>query len=570
MRHGTVRPAFALLVGALIVVSAAVRPVAARPGDRDPGFGIDGLVTTDFGGVDAAYGLAVQPDGRILASGNADAGGDQFRFALARYLPDGRRDATYGRDGLVTTAIGASDATATAMAFQPNGATIVAGYAITGDRRDIAIVRYGADGSLDTTFGAGGVTVTTNPAGPTIAKAVAVLRDGRILVAATRSGGEAEVVLIRYTFAGVLDQGFGQAGFARLALNSERFDAANVSLNLSLEPGDRVRISGLAGDGVLSVVADAEGVVQEARRVSLTGALERTNALVRRDDGRILTAGVAGGRFAVAAFESDGARDQSFGVDGLVSTDLQNERTAAYAIVVAPNGTLLVAGESALHFVLARYSGSPPRPSVAPETVLLADRFDDPARGALPIAIISDYVRTGYNNGEYQIAGVSSAAVGAPYVALPGSYTDTTLTVDARVVGETDQRHFTLYCRTSGERFTFLDITLSSGEVVIWRATNYGASQTPMVFPPAESIRRGNASNRFQLSCSGATISATANGVLIASLEDDGAVAFGGAALGCLALLPGQPTCDVRLDNLTLTQATPGAALTGAGNNSGD
>ena len=59
----------------------------AAPGDLDPTFGSGGKVTTDFGGVDQANALALQPDGKIVVAGFSDAAGNR-NFALARYRGD--------------------------------------------------------------------------------------------------------------------------------------------------------------------------------------------------------------------------------------------------------------------------------------------------------------------------------------------------------------------------------------------------------------------------------------------------------------------------------------------------
>ncbi|MEU7304371.1 calcium-binding protein [Streptomyces sp. NPDC007206] len=55
-------------------------------GSLDTGFGTGGQVTTGFGGSDAAHGLALQSDGKIVAAGQ---GGPDSDFALARYQGGG-------------------------------------------------------------------------------------------------------------------------------------------------------------------------------------------------------------------------------------------------------------------------------------------------------------------------------------------------------------------------------------------------------------------------------------------------------------------------------------------------
>ena len=63
-------------------------------GSLDTSFGIGGIVTTDFGGADAAVALAVQADRKLVAAGTASD-----HIALARYMPDGTLDPTFGSGG---------------------------------------------------------------------------------------------------------------------------------------------------------------------------------------------------------------------------------------------------------------------------------------------------------------------------------------------------------------------------------------------------------------------------------------------------------------------------------------
>jgi hypothetical protein len=63
---------------------------AVRSGDLDTGFGGDGMVTTRFGSGDTndyASAVAIQPDGRMVVAGYSDAGGS-YALSLARYLPN--------------------------------------------------------------------------------------------------------------------------------------------------------------------------------------------------------------------------------------------------------------------------------------------------------------------------------------------------------------------------------------------------------------------------------------------------------------------------------------------------
>ena len=76
-------------------------PGSAGPGALDPSFGSGGIVVTDFNGSidDAAFAIAVQPDGKVLAAGYAFSFATNYDFALVRYLPDGSLDPSFGTNG---------------------------------------------------------------------------------------------------------------------------------------------------------------------------------------------------------------------------------------------------------------------------------------------------------------------------------------------------------------------------------------------------------------------------------------------------------------------------------------
>ncbi|HYU56948.1 MAG TPA: delta-60 repeat domain-containing protein, partial [Actinomycetota bacterium] len=98
------------VVGGKIVVVGGASPspgdfVVARytsTGSPDTTFSQDGIATTDFAGSDVAYGLAVQPDGRIVVAGVTSV---NMNFALARYTTTGGLDSTFSNDGKVTTSL---------------------------------------------------------------------------------------------------------------------------------------------------------------------------------------------------------------------------------------------------------------------------------------------------------------------------------------------------------------------------------------------------------------------------------------------------------------------------------
>jgi uncharacterized delta-60 repeat protein len=183
-------------------------------GSLDPSFGTGGKVTTDFpgglanGSADQLNALAVQPDGKLVAVGSADTG--ENAFAVARYNPDGSLDQSFGSGGTVTTYLGGPDGDyGRGVAVQADGKPVATGLADNGAEPQCGLARYNLDGSLDQSFGTGGtVTTVSGQCG-----ALVVQADGKLVAAGgARIGGQAAIGLTRYNPDGSLDQSFGTGG----------------------------------------------------------------------------------------------------------------------------------------------------------------------------------------------------------------------------------------------------------------------------------------------------------------------------------------------------------------------
>lgn len=231
-------------------------------GAIDTTFGTAGLVTTDFGGsVDRAFAMALQPDGKLVVVGDADA-----NFALARYNSNGSLDESFGAGGKVITSFGGTDQAA-GVILQPDGKIVVAGQTDTGLSIDFAVVRYMPDGSLDGAFGSGG-RVTTNFLGNSddLGSAVALQPDGKIVV-----GGSSEdnFAVARYTPEGILDSTFGSEGKVTTNLGGEDLlhalalqpDGAIVAVGESADHFALARYQAFAGPS-LRLVLNPEAITE--------------------------------------------------------------------------------------------------------------------------------------------------------------------------------------------------------------------------------------------------------------------------------------------------------------------
>ncbi len=110
-------------------------------GRLDKTFGNKGKVITAFGpDYDYAYGVAVQPNGKIVVVGRATR--DTTEFGVVRYKPSGGLDLTFGGDGKVLTDFFLGGDLARGVALQSNGKIVVAGAAGAGNKLRIAVARY--------------------------------------------------------------------------------------------------------------------------------------------------------------------------------------------------------------------------------------------------------------------------------------------------------------------------------------------------------------------------------------------------------------------------------------------
>ena len=161
-------------------------------GSLDTSFGRGGKVMTPALSHGAAA-LAIQQDGKLVTAGSGGGG-----FALVRYNANGSLDTSFGRGGIVTTP---GSGAAAALVIQKDGKLVASG----GERGAFALARYNANGSLDTSFGSGGKLTTPIGSGDGEADAVALViqQDGKLVAAGGRNNDNKHdsddvFVLVRY------------------------------------------------------------------------------------------------------------------------------------------------------------------------------------------------------------------------------------------------------------------------------------------------------------------------------------------------------------------------------------
>ncbi|MGH9003289.1 MAG: hypothetical protein ACRDYV_09185, partial [Acidimicrobiia bacterium] len=322
-------------------------------------------------------------DGAIVVGGVSDQGGSR-NLALARYLSNGTLDGAFGGDGLVTEERRPlTTDVVRALAIQPDGRIVVAGVtfedmASVEPHGDFIVARYLPDGSADPTFGVGGVVTTGFSEGSyDDAYTLVVQPDRRILVGgySTTGGGRGvlfgadNLALARYTPEGLPDMSFGRQG--QVVHDAGSLDEEIRSMALTPE-GSIVAggfVNGEQGGDVLVARFNPQGVLdpnfgRDGLSVTdLSPHSERLTAVKLQPDGRIVAAGDAGRKttladIAVLRYDPNGHLDEDFGAGGVATADLDGRQDKVGALILQDDGKVVTVGSSEHNFAVARFNGS--------------------------------------------------------------------------------------------------------------------------------------------------------------------------------------------------------------------
>jgi uncharacterized delta-60 repeat protein len=358
----------------MVMILGAAASSQASPGQLDVAFGAGGVRSTDLGGTyDWGYATAVQPDGRILAAGVTNSRGT-YDFAVARYLPGGVLDPSFGDNGVTVTDFGKSWDWAYALALQPDGHIVVAGVSDRSGSRDFALARYTAGGQLDPSFGNDGLVLTPiRPLSTDIIHGVAVQPDGSVVAAGVTYDDtvslrpHGDFMLVRYTPRGELDPAFGVGGVVTTNFEGESYDEPYA---VALQPDGRIVLGGTSNTGGgFGRIFGADnlalarylpnglldpGFGQAGKVVVDAGSMQESiRALALQHDGAIVAAGRTNGEkrgdVLLARFLTNGAEDPTFGgaKKGLAIDDFGTAEEGLTAVTLAPDGTIVAGGIAA-------------------------------------------------------------------------------------------------------------------------------------------------------------------------------------------------------------------------------
>ena len=325
--------------------------VLAAPGDPDPAFGVGGLVLHTPGSISLNIGSQPESvielgDGKLLVAGHSENGTEVNGFAdtdilLARYLPDGQLDTSFGHQGIVTNATSSALSHVTGMLEQADGKLLVFGvHSEVSAYRKGMLVRYLPDGRLDASFADGGVlTLDLGSLGDQVNAAIQQ-SDGKIVIAGSgNNGAGTDFALARLHDNGTLDASFGTNGVVITDAGNGEIAQALIEQNGKLvavgSGGSGIIIMRYLADGSLDTTLDGDGIVD----LDVGSGLDSGMSAFALSNGQLLVGGVTGSTTSsLLRFNDDGSLDQNYALFGVHTLTSQSGVTALRALA---NGKIL-------------------------------------------------------------------------------------------------------------------------------------------------------------------------------------------------------------------------------------
>jgi uncharacterized delta-60 repeat protein len=167
--------------------------------------------------------------------------------------------------------------------------------------------------------------------------------------------------------AGFLDPTFANNGILDIDLGSEE----DYGYDIAVQPDGKIIVVGttifnwsylpyvmrLNPDGTLDNTFSADGIAY----VDISATDDEASSVVIQPDGKIVIGGNGNYHFALVRLNSDGSLDNTFGTNGIATTEFGTSSDNLYSIVLQPDGKIVASGTKYLNidsrmFATARFN----------------------------------------------------------------------------------------------------------------------------------------------------------------------------------------------------------------------
>lgn len=380
----------------------------------DVSFGLNGIVTTDFNNTnDQAVAIGIQSNGKIILAGTTIINSNTD-FGIVRYNTNGTIDNTFGINGTGKINIDTNNKQNILynLIVLDDDKIILCGKTST----DITLIKLNNNGIIDTSFGSNGKVITNISLSEIQTYSIGIQSNNKIIVGGTifiNNYSEKYFFIMRYNPNGTIDTSFGNGnGYNTFSFNQSTINNAN---NLYIQNDDKIILCGqtflnsenklallrLTSNGFLDASFGSNGkiittisfyeslysvIVQSDNKILVTGEVLNTDrydidmciirylpngiidtsfgnngivitnlnnnndtarSIVLQSD-KILIAGFTSSdindSIALARYTSDGVLDNTFGLNGIVITNINGNNSYAYALKIQPDKKILICG----------------------------------------------------------------------------------------------------------------------------------------------------------------------------------------------------------------------------------
>lgn len=335
-------------------------------GTPDLSFGMNGSVQHAI----RSHSMVVQPDGKVIVAGRVPEPplfpGQivlDTDLAIVRFLADGSLDTSFGSAG-AAKADRANCERFLGITLQPDGKLVAVGEAGTAQ----VVSRWNANGTLDTSFGSGGYAPAPFTSYSTAIKPL-LTGDGRLLVLGQHQTTDSTPVVHHHVLClnadGSLHLPYGSNGIALTGLQGDSVDSSGSTSYAAILTDGRLQVGAqhwnqsfvsftmvrLKSDGTRDDTYGG-GVLRLNSRDYSYPSFSSLGGLALQPDGGIVYSGSmtsfqASGYAEVRAFHSDGRANTSFGNGGtLQMTGPNNGQLYGSAILPKPDGRFVLGGRN--------------------------------------------------------------------------------------------------------------------------------------------------------------------------------------------------------------------------------
>lgn len=264
----------------------------------DLDFGINGIVIP---GIEAAnsgfWSISLQQDKKIILTGWAyEFNNSPSDISVIRLNQFGRVDTTFFRNGLFSIGDGTWE-DSYASAIQNDGKILIGGRFYNGTSWDFIVIRFNENGTIDSSFGINGIFINDFFGKDDRLFSLDIQPDGKIVACGFAENFDWDFAIVRLNPDGNLDSTFGDNGSKVINIGSYNDVAFSIKV---------------------------------------------------QDDGKIITCGwtyiLGSWDFALVRLNSDGSLDNSFGLNGIVTTDYHHQYNTSHSVTIQSDGKYVAAG----------------------------------------------------------------------------------------------------------------------------------------------------------------------------------------------------------------------------------